>query len=264
MGILNVTPDSFSDGGQFLSQDAALTRGIALRDAGAHLIDIGGESTRPGSLAVAADEQVRRVVPVIRALTAQIDTPISIDTTSAKVAQAALDAGAVIVNDISGCTFDAEMVKLVASREVPVVVMHTSALPEVMQQHTDYVDVCSEVTTFLMTRRDALVRAGVSREQIVLDPGIGFGKTRDQNLQLLKGLPHLVAQGQPVLVGTSRKRFLGELTGHPVERRDPATAASVAVAIAYGAHIVRVHDVRAVHDAVVVADAIVRGAAATI
>ncbi|MCC6625173.1 MAG: dihydropteroate synthase [Deltaproteobacteria bacterium] len=259
MGVLNVTPDSFSDGGRFADPARATARGLELAAAGADLLDVGGESTRPGSDPVPAADQIARVVPVIAALARAGAPPISIDTTSAEVAAAALDAGASLVNDISAGRFDPAMLPLVAARRVPVVLMHTSAAPRTMQAHADYQDVVAEVRAHLAARVEAAVAAGVPRERVVLDPGIGFGKRLDHNLALIRGIPALAALGRPVLVGTSRKSFLGKLTGRDVGDRLMATAGSVAASIVLGAHLVRVHDVGELVDAIRVADAIVRG-----
>ncbi|TNF22399.1 MAG: dihydropteroate synthase [Deltaproteobacteria bacterium] len=259
MGVLNVTPDSFSDGGRFFDVDSAVARGHALVAAGADILDIGGESTRPGSAPVPAEEQIRRTVPVIARLAAETAAPISIDTTSAVVARAALAAGAHIVNDISAFRFDEAMIPLLAETGAPSIAMHTLAAPSVMQDDPRYGDVVADVVAHLRERVARCVAAGVARSQIVLDPGIGFGKTVAHNLALLAGLPELAALGHAVLVGTSRKSFLGQLTGRPVDAREMATAGSVAASIVLGAHIVRVHDVDGLRDAIIVADAIAHG-----
>ncbi len=261
MGVLNVTPDSFSDGGRYLEPEAALARARALVAAGADIVDVGGESTRPGSAPVCPREQIRRTRPVIEAVAEELGVPVSIDTTSAEVAAAALDAGGSIINDISAFRFDPEMVSLIAERGVPAVAMHTLAEPAVMQRAPRYDDVVAEVLAHLEERVAVCVAAGIERRQLVLDPGIGFGKTLAHNLALLRATPRFVALGHAVLIGTSRKRFLGALTGRPVGAREMATAGSVAAAIALGAHLVRVHDVAALRDAIVVADAIARGRA---
>lgn len=260
MGVLNVTPDSFSDGGLYATASAAIARGRALREAGARVLDVGGESTRPGAEPVSADEQLRRTVPVIEALAGD-GAIVSIDTTSAEVARAALRAGAQLVNDISAGRFDEAMLDVVAEAGVPFVAMHTPARPAVMQREIHYDDVVAEVCAHLMARVEAAVARGVARDQVIIDPGVGFGKTLSHNLALLRAIPRLVALGQPVLVGTSRKSFLGHITGRPVEERLMATAGAVAATIALGAHIVRVHDVAPLRDAITVADAIARGGA---
>ena len=266
MAILNVTPDSFSDGGRFAHQDAAVAQGLLLATAGADLLDIGGESTRPGSDPVPPAEQLRRILPVIRALSSAVAVPISVDTTSAEVAEAALQAGAQLVNDIGAFRFDPAMLPLLAATGVPAIAMHTLGPPKTMQAGPAYDDVVTEVRDHLADRLEAASQAGVDPTQLILDPGIGFGKTLAHNLALLRGLPALAALGRPILVGTSRKSFLATLTAAPATGPDDrdrdrlmATAASVAVAIAFGAHLVRVHDVAQLRDVIRVADAIVRG-----
>ena len=259
MGVLNVTPDSFSDGGRYLATADAVARGLALAAAGADLIDVGGESTRPGSDPVPAAVQIARVRPVIERLAAAASTPVSIDTTSARVAEAALDAGASLVNDISAFRFDPDMLPLLAERGTAAVAMHTLASPRAMQEAPRYDDVVEDVRRHLEGRLEACRMAGVAIEQILVDPGIGFGKTVAHNLQLLGGLPRLASLGRPLVVGTSRKSFLGVLTGRPVEARLMATAASSAAAVVLGAHVLRVHDVMELRDAVSVADAIAYG-----
>lgn len=258
MGVLNTTPDSFSDGGRFLSVETALIQARSLVEAGAGIVDIGGESTRPGSESVSAKVQIGRVVPVIEALRQASDVAISIDTTSAMVAKAAIQAGADIINDISAFRFDADMLSLVATSGLPAVAMHTLGAPKTMQSEPAYLDVVNEVVAHLATRAQAFLAAGGKRHQLVLDPGFGFGKTAEHNIELLASLDRLVALGFPVLVGTSRKRFLGAITGRPTGERGPATAASVAIAVSRGAHIVRVHDPSEVKDAVAVGGAVYR------
>ncbi|TMK55134.1 MAG: dihydropteroate synthase [Actinobacteria bacterium] len=243
MGILNVTPDSFSDGGRFFDAEAALKQGIALAENGADIIDIGGESTRPGAEPVDPGEEFSRVVPVIEGLRERIETPISIDTTKADVAAAALDAGADIVNDVSAGRFDTEMVGLVASRAVPVVLMHMLGEPRTMQEVPAYEDVVEDVAAFLASRAATAMEAGVARNKIIVDPGFGFGKTREHNLELLRNLRRFTELGYPVLAGTSRKSFIGATLDLPVGERLEGTAATVALAVAAGASIVRVHDV---------------------
>jgi len=258
MGVLNVTPDSFSDGGRFSDPERAVERGLELVAAGADVIDVGGESTRPGSDPVPAAEQLGRVLPVVRALARQ-GALVSIDTTSAEVAAAALEAGACLVNDISGLTFDPAMIPLLAATGAPAVVMHTRGAPKTMQAEVRYDDVVAEVGRHLASRVGAALEAGVRPTQLVLDPGLGFGKLLDHNLALLAGLPELAALGHALLVGSSRKSFLGRITGKEVGDRLMATAGSVAAAIVLGAHVVRVHDVAELRDAILVADAIARG-----
>ncbi len=243
VGVLNVTPDSFSDGGKYRSQDEAVIAGLAMVEAGADVIDIGGESTRPGADRIDAGEQRRRVLPVIEQLRQRCEAAISIDTTRRDVAAAALDAGADIVNDVSAGREDARMFALLAERGVPVVLMHMRGEPTTMQHDPRYEHVVAEVKRFLADRAAAAEEAGVAREQIVIDPGIGFGKTTDHNLALLAHLDQFVATGRPVLVGASRKRFLGRIAGEEEPtRREPGTAAVTALAVWAGVQMLRVHD----------------------
>jgi dihydropteroate synthase len=242
MGIVNVTPDSFSDGGSFFDRDAAIKHGLQLVADGADILDVGGESTRPGADPVSALEEIRRVVPVIEALAAEVRAPISIDTMKADVARAALDAGASIVNDVSAGSIDAEMLPLVADRGVPVVLMHMRGEPRTMQDDPRYDDVVAEVHGFLASRAEAAIAAGVDENRIIVDPGFGFGKTREHNLILLKRLGEFRSLGFPILAGTSRKAFIGATLDVPVHERLEGTAATVALAVANGAAIVRVHD----------------------
>ena len=262
MGIVNVTPDSFSDGGAYLDCEAAVSHALTLAKQGASILDVGGESTRPGSVPVSPTEQCERVLPVIRGIREVTDLPISIDTTSARVAGAALEAGADIVNDISAFRFDPSMIGFLAERGCPAIAMHTLDKPATMQRSPRYGDVLSEVLDHLRERVSVCEWAGVPRERLMIDPGIGFGKTLQHNLSLLQGLPTLAGLGLPLLVGTSRKRFLGELTGRSVEARDTASAVAAGLSVAYGAHVVRVHDVAGGVDAVRVAHAIRQGASA--
>jgi dihydropteroate synthase len=257
MGVLNVTPDSFSDGGLYLDPEAAVRRGIALAAEGADLVDIGGESTRPGSDAVPAEVEADRVVPVIKRLAAEVDVPLSIDTRKVEVARAALDAGAVIVNDISGGG-DPELLRTVAGSGAGLVLMHMLGEPKTMQAEPRYDDVVLEVKAYLGERRDAAVAAGIDRERLCVDPGIGFGKSLDHNLSLLRHIDAFAELGRPVLVGPSRKSFLGKLLDADVDDRVEGTSAAVAWLAARGAHIVRVHDVREMVRVVRVVDAIAR------
>jgi dihydropteroate synthase len=258
MGILNVTPDSFSDGGQFNDVDAAVARGVAMARQGAAIIDIGPESTRPGSEAVPADEQIIRAVPVIERLSQLIDIPICIDTRLPKVALAAIEVGASIINDITALA-DNAMAELAAQKRVPVILMHMQGTPQTMQAAPKYVNVVAEVLEHLMERARVAEDAGISQEHIILDPGIGFGKTMEHNLQLLKCLDLLCDWGYRVLIGASRKRFIGEITRkvNPADRIF-GTAATTAIAVAKGASIIRVHDVAETVDVVKVANAICR------
>jgi dihydropteroate synthase len=264
MGVVNVTPDSFSDGGQFTSVDQAASHGLALEASGAQVLDVGGESTRPGSAPVSTEEQIARVTPVIERIRAQTDVAISVDTTDASVAAAALAAGADLVNDISAFRFDDAMLPLLVRQGCPAIAMHTLAAPATMQNAPHYDDVVREVQDHLAQRVSAAVEAGVARSQLLIDPGIGFGKLLQHNLALLRGLASFRAMGLGVVVGTSRKRFLGEVTGRPVHHRDPASAASAALSIAYGADWVRVHDVAGSVDAVAVAVAIAQASSASL
>lgn len=256
MGILNVTPDSFSDGGKHAAPADAIEHARRMIAEGVDVIDVGGESTRPGSQPVAPDEQIRRTIPVIAAIRSVWDGPISIDTTRAAVALAALDAGASWVNDITALRDDDEMIDVVARHACPVVLMHMQGRPGTMQERPVYTDVIKEIIEFLMQRAEFAAQHGVSRDNIILDPGIGFGKTVEHNLEILKRLPEIAATGYLVLVGVSRKSFIGHLTGAPVDQR---LAGSIAAAIAVansGASIIRVHDAGATRQALTVAQAL--------
>jgi dihydropteroate synthase len=253
MGIVNVTPDSFSDGGRFLESDAAVAHGMELVDAGADVVDVGGESTRPGAAPVPVDEELRRVVRVIERLAARTDVPISVDTTKAPVARAALAAGASIVNDVSAGRLDPDIMAVTADGEAGYIVMHMQGEPRTMQADPRYADVVAEVGDFLAERVDAALAAGIAPGALAADPGIGFGKTLEHNLLLLAGLPGLVSRVHvPVVVGTSRKTFIGKLLARaggvpdplPADQRDEGTLATVVWAVERGASIVRVHDVR--------------------
>jgi dihydropteroate synthase len=268
MGVLNITPDSFSDGGQFNTLESALAQARALVVAGADILDIGGQSTRPQSEPVPLDEELHRVIPVIQAVRQDgLSVPISIDTTRADVAIAAVKAGADWVNDISGAMFDPQMLPAVAELGVPIVLMHLRGTPKTMQQLTDYQNLIGEIGTFLQQRVEQAIAAGIAPTQIALDPGIGFAKTPAQNLELLRRLPelratlsHPDAKAYPLLVGTSRKSFIGHILNQPdPQQRVWGTAATCCAAIAGGADILRVHDVQAIHDVCRVADAIWRG-----
>ena len=257
MGVVNVTPDSFSDGGRFLGADRAILHGRRLHTDGADLVDVGGESTRPGAEAVSATEELKRVVPVVAGLVAA-GVPVSVDTSKPEVAAAALAEGALVVNDISAFGHP-DMAPLIAQARCGAVLMHMQGTPRVMQNDPTYADVAVEVRDFLVERAASAERAGVERSRICVDPGIGFGKNQHHNLQLLARLDLLVATGYPVLVGTSRKSFLGKILDEPdPAERDVATAATVAIAATRGAAVVRVHNVAMTRQAVLVADAIVR------
>jgi dihydropteroate synthase len=252
VGILNVTPDSFSDGGRYLDHDRAITHGLRLAEDGADFIDVGGESTRPGSEPVSAREEIRRIVPVIEELTKKIEIPISVDTYKSAVASAALDAGAVIVNDISGMTFDFNMSTVVLHHFATVVLMHIKGQPRTMQKNPTYDNVTAEVKQFLAERAQEARNAGI--KQIIIDPGIGFGKKFEHNIQLIRELRSFAGLGYPLLVGPSRKSFLGTILDLPPEDRVEGTAAAVAASIFNGANIVRVHDVKEMKRIALVSD----------
>jgi dihydropteroate synthase len=258
MGVVNVTPDSFSDGGHYLDCAAAVAHGIELEREGATILDIGGESTRPGAMPVPADDELRRVIPVIEGLvSAQSAAKISIDTSKAAVAAAALDAGATLVNDVTALRGDPRMAQLVAERDAELCLMHMLGDPRTMQLDPHYEDVVDEVKAFLQERMTAAITAGVAETRILLDPGIGFGKTVAHNLELLRRLEVLVGLGRPVVIGTSRKSFLGRLTGREVDDRIAGTIATNVLAYERGARVFRVHDVAPVRDALLVAAATV-------
>ena len=258
MGVVNVTPDSFSDGGAWLDPDAAIAHGEALACEGADILDVGGESTRPGAEPVGEGEELRRVVPVLEGL-AGAGARLSIDTSKAAVAAAALDAGATIVNDVTALRGDASMAALIAQRGCDVCLMHMLGEPRTMQRDPRYEDVVDDVKAFLAERLAFAVRAGIPEHRVWLDPGIGFGKTIDHNLELLARLHEVVALGRPVVVGTSRKSFLGTITGRDAGDRVAATIATNVLALARGAHVFRVHDVAPARDALLVAAATLRG-----
>ncbi len=261
MGIVNVTPDSFSDGGRYFDPAQAISHGVKLAEEGADIIDVGGESTRPGARPVSGREEMERVIPVVRGLRRELSAPISIDTYKAEVARAALDEGADIVNDISALRFDPAMAPLVAAERVPVVLMHMQGTPRTMQQRPYYRDVVEEVKEFLRDRLRFAVEAGVDPERIVIDPGIGFGKELEHNLALLRALPALTDLGRPVLVGPSRKTFIGKILDvGPEERLEGSLAAAVA-AVLGGASVIRTHDVKEARRAIRVADAMRFGGA---
>jgi len=264
MGILNVTPDSFSDGGQFVSLDAALAHAEQMIAEGADIIDVGGESTRPGGEPVSVEEEINRVVPLIEALAQRTNTPISVDTTKSEVARAALDAGAAIVNDISALRFDFYVADVVARAGAGLVLMHSRGTPATMHRLPPVADVIHEVTHSLRASINMAERRGVKRESIVIDPGIGFGKSQEQNLELIAKLDQIIAAfpDHPLLIGTSRKSFIGRLladesgTPAPAEERLYGSLATMSAAILKGAHIVRVHDVKATNDVIRVTQSI--------
>lgn len=263
MGIVNVTPDSFSDGGRFFDAKAAVEHGLRLADEGAAILDIGGESTRPGSLPTDADEELRRVMPVVEELRRRTDIPLSIDTSKASVAQRAIEAGAEIINDVTALTGDLEMVPLALETGCGVCAMHSRGAPRTMQDNPVYADVVAEVLEYLRARRDALLAAGIEQDRIALDPGIGFGKTTEHNLQLLASVRRFHELGGPVLVGHSRKRFLATPLTAPRQSTAEAPASDrtfgtivVALSLArQGVQVLRVHDVAAVHQALLLFEA---------
>lgn len=256
MGVLNVTPDSFSDGGRFLTVEQAVEHGVKMAEAGASIIDVGGESTRPGAEAVSEAEQTARVVPVIEGLRA-LGVTISIDTTRAVVARAAIDAGASVINDVSAGRDDPDMFHLASQRGAAVVLMHMQGTPRTMQVAPRYQDVVAEVRSFLLERAECAIRAGVAPHRVLLDVGIGFGKSLEHNLQLLRAYGAFAGLGHPTVLGVSRKRFVGELTGRTDSNdRLMGTAAAVAAGVLRGADVLRVHDVGAMLDVVRVATAL--------
>lgn len=245
MGILNVTPDSFSDGGRFFNRNRAVEHALAMVSDGADIIDIGGESTRPGAEAVSCEEEIRRTIPVIEAIAGSVSIPVSIDTYKAEVARRALDAGAEIVNDISGLRFDPAMASVAAQYEAAVIIMHIKGTPKDMQKDPVYEDILQEIEDYFNNGIEAALAAGIKKDMIIIDPGIGFGKTIDHNLRIIGNLDRFRALGLPIMTGVSRKAFIGQiLGGAPVEKRLMGTAALVAASILKGAGIVRVHDVR--------------------
>jgi len=257
MGILNVTPDSFSDGGMFLDTEKAVRRGVEMVEEGADFIDIGGESTRPGAEVVSLDEELMRVIPVISRLARAVQIPISIDTYKSEVASRALDAGASIVNDISGLHYDQRIADVVAKHKASIVLMHIKGTPKTMQMNTEYQNVVEDICTYLQEGIQLAEDKGI--EQIFIDPGIGFGKTTEHNLEIIKHLQEFKRFGYPVLVGPSRKSFIGKILDLPTDQRSEGTAVAVAVAIMNGANIVRVHDVKEMKRVAQVADAILHG-----
>jgi dihydropteroate synthase len=261
MGVLNVTPDSFSDGGQFNTIDAALTQAQYLRQSGAHILDVGGQSARPYADEIPVEAELARVIPVIKALRDNgIDTPISVDTNRAVVARSAVAAGADWVNDISGGMHDPAMLETIANLNVPIVLMHMRGTPKTMQQMTDYGDLMGELYEFLARQVEKAIATGIDPDRIMLDPGIGFAKTADQSLEILRQLAKLQTLGYPLLVGTSRKSFIGKILEQPnAQERVWGTAATCCAAIAHGADVLRVHDVKEMRDVCRVADAIWRG-----
>jgi dihydropteroate synthase len=265
MGVLNVTPDSFSDGGSFLDPQRAVEHALKMEQAGADLLDIGGESTRPGSTGTAADAELARILPVLKALLGVLKIPISIDTRKSEVAEAAISAGAQIINDVSGLRNDPRIAEVASRHGVPLILMHMRGEPQTMQKKPFARDVMKDVTQGLRASISIARKAGIAKSQIIIDPGIGFGKSFEQNYELLRKLPELAKLGYPLLVGTSRKGFLGATLARagksaPAEERLWATAASVTASILGGAHIVRVHDVKEMAQVARVADCLLDAA----
>jgi len=257
MGIINVTPDSFSDGGLYFNKEKAVDRGLELAEEGADIIDIGGESTRPGSDFISTEEELMRTVPVISALRKKTDVLISVDTTKSEVAEAALDKGADIINDISSFRFDPKMLSLAAQKDIPVILMHMKGTPKNMQLNPFYEDLLAEIRGFLEERIATAQAYGIKKEKIIIDPGIGFGKSHKDNLTLIKSLKFLEPIDRPILIGISRKSFIGKILSLPPQERTEGTIASAVLSIINGAHILRVHDVEAVKRAVLVTEAII-------
>jgi dihydropteroate synthase len=256
MGVLNVTPDSFSDGGLYLDGEKAVARGLEMAGQGADLLDVGGESTRPGSKPVSSEEECKRVLPVVESLARRSGIPVSIDTWKSSVAVRALDAGAGMINDVSGLKFDPGLAAVAAESRVPLVLMHTRGRPETMQQDLHYDSLFSEILRSLRSSIRQAESAGVDPDQIVVDPGIGFGKTTEHNLEILRNLSEFQVLGKPVLLGTSRKSFIGKVLGCEAGERLIGTLSSLAIAVMNGAHILRVHDVAEARKAVALADAV--------
>jgi len=259
MGILNVTPDSFSDGGRHFDKASAIRRAYEMVEEGADIIDVGGESTRPGSEPVPLQEEIDRTIPVIEEISKKIKVPVSIDTYKAEVARRALDAGASIVNDISGLRFDPEMPKVVSQYKVPVVIMHIKGTPKDMQANPIYEALIPEITDYFRESIRLAVESGITEDKIIIDPGIGFGKTFDHNLEIIKNLREFTLLEKPLLVGVSRKAFIGKILGDaPVSERLEGSGAAAAISILNGANIIRVHDVKEMKKVALVADAIKR------
>jgi len=260
MGILNVTPDSFSDGGLYFNKQTAVDQALRMQDEGADIIDIGGESTRPGAGKISAGEETGRVVPVIETVAGKISIPVSIDTYKSEVAKAALSSGASMVNDISGLRFDRKMPEVISGHKVPVVIMHIKGTPRNMQKDPAYRALIPEITDYLREGIELARNAGIADDRIIIDPGIGFGKTAEHNLEIIRRLNEFEGLEKPVLLGPSRKSFIGKILGGiPVTERLEGTAAAAAIGIFNGANIIRVHDVKEMVRVARVADAIKRG-----
>ncbi|MDI6786047.1 MAG: dihydropteroate synthase [bacterium] len=259
MGVLNITPDSFSDGDKFLDPEIAYEHALKMIEDGVDIIDIGGRSTRPGSKEISVQEELNRVIPLIEKLSSKISIPISIDTYRAEVAQKALAAGASIVNDISGLYFDSKMAKVVSENQVPIIIMHIKGTPENMQKDPKYHNLILEITDYLRKSINKAKEFNIPENKIIIDPGIGFGKTTSHNLEIIKKLKEFKILGKPILIGTSRKSFIGNILDLPPEERVEGSAASVAISIYNGAHIVRVHDIKEIKKTVRMVDAIKSG-----
>ena len=259
MGILNVTPDSFSDGGRYLEREKAIEHGIAMARDGADIIDVGGESTRPYSKKISIDEEMERVIPVIEALSQESNIPICIDTYKSEIAKVAMQAGASMINDISAFRFDPDLISVVQESGVPVILMHMKGTPDNMQDNPTYDDLIGEILDFLNSAVDRALSGEINKDMIIIDPGIGFGKTFDHNLEIIKTLTKFHSLGRPILLGTSRKAFIGHILDREVHDRDTGTMATIAAGVMNGAHIIRVHDVKKGVETVKVIDAIKRG-----
>jgi dihydropteroate synthase len=259
MGVLNVTPDSFSDGGQFNEIDSAILHVDKMLKNGADIIDVGGESTRPGSKSVSADEESRRIVPIIKAIKNEYkDILISVDTYKSNVAEKAIEAGADFVNDISGLTFDDEMISLLAQSDIPIVVMHINGKPKTMQENILYSDLISDMKRFFIKQCDYAINSGIKEGNIIIDPGIGFGKTFDHNFTLLKRLKEFEDLGFPILIGPSRKAFIGDVLNLPSNERVEGTIATIVAGILNGANIIRAHDIKEIKRATIVTEKILK------
>jgi len=259
MGILNVTPDSFSDGGRYLEREKAIEHGLSMARDGADIIDVGGESTRPYSKKISVDEEMERVIPVIEALSRELNIPICIDTYKSEIAKKAIQAGASMINDISAFRIDPDLIPVVQESGVPVILMHMKGTPDSMQDNPTYDDLMGEILDFLKNAVDRALNGGINEDMIIIDPGIGFGKTFDHNLQIINTLHKFHSLGRPILLGTSRKAFIGHILDKEPQDRDTGTMATIAAGVMNGAHIVRVHDVKKGVETVKVIDAIKRG-----
>jgi len=257
MGVLNITPDSFSDGGLFLEPTQAIEHGLLMAEQGADIIDVGGESSRPGADAVPLDEELRRVIPVIAGLASRLEIPLSVDTSKAQVAEQAIEAGAQMINDISGLRFDPQMPAVAARFDTPLIIMHIKGNPKTMQQAPHYDNVMGEIIASLREEIERAEQHGVDPHQVIVDPGIGFGKRVQDNLSILNRLDELAVLERPILIGTSRKSFIGAVLNQTVDQRAIGTLATVAVSVLKGAHIVRVHDVPAIRQTAAMVDAII-------